>query len=281
MQRNYERAGRLLDDFGADVSLYRRLVATRLRSQMQYRTSFLVTTLVTFLGLATEFLAILILFSQFGDLRGWEVGEIALLYAMASIAFGISDMVGAGFDIFPESIRRGEFDQVLLRPAGVFTQVLAADFQLRRLSRIVLGFGALGLALSWTSIVWTPEKLLYLVVVLLCGAVMFTSLLVLGATICFWTVQSVELINILTHGGTELTSYPLPIYHELMQRFFTFVVPLAFVSYFPSLYLLDRPGSGDVPGWAPFLSPLAALLMAVVARLAWGFGVKHYRSTGS
>lgn len=59
------------------------------------------------------------------------------------------------------------------------------------------------------------------------------------------------------------------------------LVPLAFVSYFPSLYLLDRPEGRDLPGWIPFLSPLAALLMALVARLARGFGVRHYRSTGS
>jgi ABC-2 family transporter protein len=39
--------------------------------------------------------------------------------------------------------------------------------------------------------------------------------------------------------GTEMASYPLPLYHEILQRFFTFVVPLAFVSYFPALNLLD------------------------------------------
>jgi ABC-2 type transport system permease protein len=94
-------------------------------------------------------------------------------------------------------------------------------------------------------------------------------------------VQSIELINILTNGGTELTSYPLPIYGEAMQRFFTFVVPLAFVSYFPSLYLLDRPEASDWPAWIPLLSPAAALFLAVAARIAWGFGVRHYRSTGS
>lgn len=281
MQHDTSGAARRLHDFAADARLYRRLVGARLRAQMQYRTSFFVMIVILLLGLITEFLAVLILLSQFGDLAGWSVGEIALLYGLASIAFGISEMVGAGFDVFPQAIRRGEFDQVLLRPAGAFTQVMAADFQLRRLGRIVQGLGALGLALYWTPIEWTPEKLVYLVVVLLCGAVMFLSMFVLGATLCFWTVQSIELINILTNGGTELTSFPLPIYHELMQRFFTFVVPLAFVSYFPSLYLLDRPEARDFPDWLPFLSPLAALLMALVARLAWGFGVRHYRSTGS
>ena len=270
-----------LDNLRADVALYRRFVGARLRSQMQYRASFLVMTGVTFLGLATEFIAILILFNRFGELAGWRVGEVALLYGLVSISFGLSEMVGAGFDLFPSAIRQGEFDRVLLRPVGVFTQVLAADFQLRRIGRIAQGGCAMALALHWTPVAWTPLKLAYLPVVVLSGAVMFTALLVLGAVLCFWTVQSIELINTLTHGGTVVTSYPLPIYHELLQRFFTFVVPLAFVSYFPALWLLDRPEARALPPWLPFLSPVAAAGLAVVARLAWGVGVRHYRSTGS
>ncbi len=270
-----------LDNLRADVALYRRFVGARLRSQMQYRTSFLVMTGVTFLGLATELIAILILFNRFGELAGWRVGEVALLYGLVSISFGLSEMVGAGFDQFSSAIRQGEFDRVLLRPVGVFTQVLAADFQLRRIGRIAQGAGAVALALQWTPVAWTPLKLAYLPVVVLSGAVMFTALLVLGAVLCFWTVQSIELINTLTHGGTVVTSYPLPIYHEFLQRFFTFVVPLAFVSYFPALWLLDRPEARALPPWLPFLSPVAAVGLAVVARLAWGVGVRHYRSTGS
>lgn len=279
-----EAHGRLagwLENLRADASIYRRLVGARLRSQAQYRTSFLLMTLITFLGLLSELVAVLILFGRFGELAGWRVGEVAFLCGLAWIAFGLSEMVGAGFDIFPATIRQGEFDRVLLRPVGVFTQVLAADFQLRRLGRITQGACALGLALSLTSIQWTPLKLLYLPVVVVSGAVMFTALFVLGAVLCFWTVQSIELMNSLTYGGTVLTSYPLPIYHELLQRFFTFVVPLAFVSYFPALYLLDRPEARALPPWLPFLSPLAALALAVAARLAWGAGVRHYRSTGS
>jgi ABC-2 type transport system permease protein len=190
-------------------------------------------------------------------------------------------MVGAGFDVFPNAIRRGEFDQVLLRPAGLFAQVMSADFQLRRLGRIAQGLLAFGLALAWTPIDWDVARVIYLLAVIVSGTLMFTAMFVLGAVICFWSVQSIELINILTNGGTELTSYPMPIYHEVMQRFFTFVVPLAFVTYLPALYLLDRPERADWPGWVPFITPAVALLFLAVARLAWGFGVRHYRSTGS
>jgi ABC-2 type transport system permease protein len=271
-----------VERLAADLTLYRLFVSSRLRSQMQYRGSFLVLLVLSFLGLATEFVAVLILFEHFGELAGWSVGEVAFLYGLASIAFGLAEMFGAGFDIFPETIRRGDFDRVLLRPHSAFFQVLSADFQLRRLGRILQGVGALGLAVAWTSPDWTLGKLAYLPVVIVCGTVLYISFFMLGATLCFWTVESIEAINIITYGGIEFTSYPLPIYHLLMRRFFTFVVPLAFISYFPSLYLLDRPELDDWPLWLLLPSPAAAALaLALAARLAWSFGVRHYRSTGS
>ena len=265
----------------SDARLYFRLVGARIRSQMQYRASFMLMLTVTTAGLMTEFIAVLLLFNRFEALAGWEVGEVALLFGLTSMAFGICEMFGAGFDVFPNTIRRGEFDQVLVRPAGVFVQVMAADFQLRRFGRIFQGAAAFGLGVYWTSVDWSMAKVLYLVMVLGSGAVLFTALLVLGATLCFWTVQSIELINIFTFGGSEMTSYPLPIYHLLMQRFFTYIVPLAFVSYFPAVYLLNRPELATTPGWFAYMPPVAALGLGLVSRVAWGFGVRHYRSTGS
>jgi ABC-2 type transport system permease protein len=270
-----------LADWWADAVLYRRLVGARMRAQMQYRASFLLMTLVSFVVTGSDLLAILILFNYFGELAGWRAGEVALLYSLAMVAFGLSEMVAAGFDLFPQAIRQGEFDRVLLRPVGIFVQVLAADFQLRRLGRIAQGGLALALAVAWTSITWTSLKVLYLLVVLVSGFVMFSALLVLGAVLCFWTVQSVEIVNTVTYGGTEMASYPLPIYHELLQRFFTFVVPLAFVSYFPALYLLDRPELQHLPVWLPGMTPVAAAILALMAWLAWRVGVRHYQSTGS
>lgn len=264
-----------------DLVLYRHLIGARVRSQMQYRRSFFLQTLGGLLVTGAEFFAIVLLFGRFSDLAGWSVGEVALLYGLAAVAFGLNEMVGAGFDIFPVTIQRGELDRVLLRPAGIFPQVLANDFQMRRLGRISQGLVVLGLATQWTQIDWTPLKVAYLVLALISGAVMYTALTILGAVLCFWTVQSIELINTLTYGGTELASYPLTIYHEGLQRFFTFVVPLAFVSYFPALYLLDRLAVAGYPDWVPLMTPLAALAILLVARWTWSVGVAHYQSTGS
>lgn len=271
-----------LNGLVSDLGLYWRLIRMQLRAQAQYKLNLLIDIVTNLLVTATEFLAVVIVFGPFPTLLGWHAGEVVLLYGMASVSFGLAELIGAGIDAFPEMIRRGEFDRVLLRPAGVLLQVVGSDFRLRRLGRIAQGIFALGLALHLLpAFHWTPAKLALLPLAIASGAAIFVAILVLGATLCFWTVETTELVNILTYGGREMLSWPMNIYTQAMQRFFLFVIPLAFGSYVPTCYLLDRPLPFGLPGVAAFASPLIAVVFALVAWSIWNVGVRHYQSTGS
>jgi viologen exporter family transport system permease protein len=265
-----------------DLRLYRHLVAMQLHAQMQYKINVLID-IVTYLSVTSlEFVPVLIYFGPFPTLLGWKVGEVALLYAITSMSFGMAELFGAGIDAFDETIRRGEFDRVLLRPAGVLTQVVSSDFRLRRLGRITEGLLVFILALSLLpGLQWTPLKLALLPFGIMSGALVFIAILLLGAALCFWTIETTELTNILTYGGREMLSYPLSIYNQGLQCFFLFVVPLAFGTYVPTCYLLGRSLPFGLPGEVAFGAPLVALAFALIAGAIWRFGVHHYQSTGS
>jgi ABC-2 type transport system permease protein len=128
---------------------------------------------------------------------------------------------------------------------------------------------------------WTLAKLALLPLAVASAAVIFVAVLLLGATLCFWTVETTELINMFTYGGREMLSYPLTIYHRVLQTLFVFVVPLAFGTFLPTCFLLDRPLPFSLPGAAAFAAPLAAAAFALVAGALWRLGVRHYQSTGS
>jgi ABC-2 type transport system permease protein len=113
------------------------------------------------------------------------------------------------------------------------------------------------------------------------GAAIFLGVLLLGATICFWTVQTTELTNIFTYGGREMLSWPLAIYPQSLQRIFVFIIPLAFGCYVPTCYLLGRPLPFGMPAWVAFVGPVAALVFVGVAGAIWRVGVRHYQSTGT
>ncbi len=109
----------------------------------------------------------------------------------------------------------------------------------------------------------------------------FGGLFIIGATYTFWTVESIEAINILTYGGSFLISHPMHIYQDWMRHFFTFVVPAIFLNFYPTLYFLDKPDPLNFPPYAPFLSPVAGLVMFGVGMAFWRFGRRHYQSTGT
>ncbi len=270
-----------LRDLGAGISLYGRLVTAQVRSQLQYRASFALQVLGQFLASFVGFIAVLLLFHRFETLAGWSRAEVAFLYGLGGLAFGLSDLVAGGFDRLSIAIQTGTFDRVLTRPVGSFAQVLASDFQIRRLGRILQGAVVLGLALAWLDVAWSPLKLLVLLSAVVSGVVIFGAIWVIGAAITFWTVQTSEVTNVFTYGGEELVSYPLSVYGDGLRRFFTVVVPLAFVTYLPALYILDRPDPLGLPPALQFCSPLVAAAFFLVARGAWALGVRHYQSTGS
>ena len=262
---------------------YRRLLGAQLRSQLQYRTSFILDVLATMLVTLTEFGAIALVFGRFGELDGWTLGEVAFLYGLVELSFGLMDMVFAGFDParFGQEVRKGTFDRLLLRPLPLTWQVLGSDLTLRRVGRVTIGVAIFVLALNLNPLVWTAAKLFYLPFVILGMVLFFGGLFVIGSAVTFWTVESFEAMNILTYGGSYLISYPMSIYQAWLRRIFTFVIPAIFLNYYPALYFLNKPDPLGFPTFAPFVAPLAGGAVFAAALAFWRFGLEHYHSTGS
>ncbi len=261
-----------------NLRLYFRLLGVSLRGQMQYRASFLMLAAGQFLITGMEFVGIWALFDRFGSLRGWSLPEVALLYGTVNVAFAFADAFSRSFDNFPNLIKQGEFDRVLLRPRGTALQVAGQELTLMRAGRLIQGLMVLLWAAGNLGLAWTPAKVTLLLGAVAGGACLFTGLFILQATMAFWTVETLEIMNTVTYGGTETAQFPMSIYRPWFRRFFTVVVPLACVNYLPMQAILGRADGPRLLGW---LAPLAGPAFLLVALRAWRFGVRHYHSTGS
>jgi ABC-2 type transport system permease protein len=250
---------------------------------MQYRMSFWLEVFTTALIGLTGFGTLALILQKFDRVGGWKLGEVAFLFGTVEAAFGLMEMAFSGFDpqFFGLQVRRGAFDQLLLRPIHIVLQVMGSKFVLRRLGRILQGALIFVIALSLADIHWTLAKALYLPVVFTSLVCFFGGLFITGAAITFWTVESIEVVNILTYGGTEMMSYPMHIYQDWMRRFFTYVIPAIFLNYYPALYFLDKPDPFGLPSFVHFLSPLVGFGVLVVGLGFWNYGISHYQSTGT
>jgi ABC-2 type transport system permease protein len=175
-------------------------------------------------------------------------------------------------------IVHGDFDRVLLRPRSTVLQVFGSNFELTRIGRLLQSFVTFALALSWLDVTWSFMKIVTLLFMILSGIFIFTGIFILGATICFFTVQGLEIVNIFTDGGREIASYPLTIYNKWIMRFFTFIIPFGCFNYMPLMYITDRAGGNAV---LYMLTPLLGCAFIVPCLLVWWWGVRHYLSTGN
>jgi ABC-2 type transport system permease protein len=266
-----------------NARMYLRLLSVQLRSQMQFRFSFWMDLLSTIILNGSFVLSIALVLQRFGGIAGWTFGEVAFLVGMVEMSFGAMDLVFSGFDdaYFSGLVRLGSFDQLLLRPVGITWQVLGSRFLLRRIGRILEGLIIFVVSLSLIHIDWTLAKILYLPVVLVCQLLTMGALFMIGSTITFWTMQSIEAMNVLTYGGTEMMSYPMTVYPGWMQRIFTYVIPFIFMNYYPALFFLDKPDPLGFPRFASFLAPLVAIIFFFLALRFWRFGIDHYQSSGT
>jgi ABC-2 type transport system permease protein len=264
-----------------NVRLYFRLLGIALRGQMQYRASFVMLSLATFVTAFTEFLGVWALFDRFGSVRGWSLAEVGLLYGVINVAFPIADAAAAGFDTFPQLVKGGDFDRLLLRPRSTALQVAGREFVPMRVGRLLQGIAVLGWSVAALGLALTPAKALLIVFMIVGYGCLFYALFVFQATLSFWTVETLEIMNTVTYGGTETAQFPLTLYRPWFRLFFTFVVPLACMNYIPASIVFGRPGLTDLPELFRWLSPAVGIAFLVLMFQVWHVGVRHYRSTGS
>jgi len=266
----------------SDVRLLLRLIAASLRAQAQYPASAIMLTLGQFTGTVIEIVAVWALFDRFGNVHGWQFGEVAVFYGIVNIMFSIADVLTRGFEVLgTEFLRTGEFDRVLLRPRAVTLQLVGHEFRISRAGRFLQGLGVLLLGAHLAGLEWSAPGIVMAVWAVAGGVALFCGVLVLQGTMSFWTIESLEVANVITYGGVQAAQYPLSLYTDWFRGFLTFVVPLACVAYFPVLVILGKPDPLGTPMWFGVVAPLAGFAFLALSFVAWRFGIRHYTSTGS
>lgn len=258
-----------------------KIAGIRIRGQMAYRSSFWMQIVSNFLVNSAEVLALFAMFYQFDTMGGWTFGEVALLHGMSMIAFAIGDMLTIGMDNVAPQIRSGEFDRVLTRPLGSWMNAATSEVSIRHAGQLMQGVLVLGFALASADIAWSIDKVLLLIGAMVMGVALFMALFTVEAILSFWTVNGVEAINAFTYGGSDLVQFPLHIFNRTLRFLFLFVIPAGFISYYPALYLLDKPDPLGMPGWFLLLGPVITTVFCLVVAWGWQQGIRHYRSTGS
>lgn len=258
------------------IRLYMHYVSINIRSAMQYKMSFFLTAVGQFLVSFTVFLGIFFMFERFHSVEGFTYSEVLLCFSVMLLEFSLAEMFARGFDAFSGMVRKGEFDRILVRPQNEILQVLGSKFELTRIGRMLQAVVMFGYGIVKSGVEWDFSRVLTVLFMLIGGTAVFSSLFLIYAALCFFTLDGLEFMNVFTDGAREYGKYPIGIYGEKMLLFSTFVIPYALVQYYPLLYLL-----GNRTEKILIFLPLSACWFLIPGLLLWKYGVRHYKSSGS
>jgi ABC-2 type transport system permease protein len=245
--------------------------------RLAYKADFIIAFFSSMAATVLGFGFVLVLFSKIPRLQDWSFNEIMFLYGFSLIPLGFFNVISWNLYDFGELyIIEGRFDRVLLRPVATLFQVAFEKFRLESLQEVVTGAAVVWIAAERLRLVWRVADLLWLVVMVLSGALIYFSVFLSLTAVAFWFEDRVGIVppvfNMLNFGR-----YPLTIYNVFIQFLLSWIIPFGFASFYPTTHFLGR------TAFTPYfhLVPAVSATFFLLAILVWNKGVENYSSTGS
>ncbi|MBP3344727.1 MAG: ABC-2 family transporter protein [Clostridia bacterium] len=257
--------------------LYFKFLKMHFKKLSQYRLSFFLSLLSQSIFSLSALATLYLLFDRFNIVDGWTFDQVAVSYSVVYFCFSFSECFFRGFDVFAGKVKSGGLDSFFIRPRSIIHQTLCSEIEFSKVGRLVVALAVLIYACCIQPFTWGIDKIFVLVMMILCGIIIFLSLFMFGAAFSIFTIDGIEVVNIFTDGGRELCQYPLNIYPKALTRIFTYIIPFGCFNYLPMQYIFDLPG---VTFWGNALAPLYGMAIIIPAYLIFKFALRKYNSTG-
>lgn len=258
------------------MKLYIESCKMHIKSMLEYKKSFIIGFLSQFFVFFTYYFIILTLFNKFGNIKGFTVYEVLLTFSVIQLGYSLNEVFARGIDLFDEIIVNGEFDRLLVRPRSIISQLFCSKLDLIKTSRVFQSIIIMIIAVSNVGINWDILKIITFVLMIIASTIIFFSIFLFAASYCFVTVQGLEVRHVFTDGGKHMAQYPIGIFNKVFIFIFTFIIPYAFVNYYPLLYLLGKSNNKLY-----VISPLVVFIFLGISLIVFNEGTKKYISTGS
>jgi ABC-2 type transport system permease protein len=269
-----------MDTLAAWADVYRQYWRINFLTALEYRANFIVWFCFTFVYHAAAIAALWIVLREFPQMNGWRFPEMAFLYSLWMLAHALNNTLFLTVGDVPEHVREGEIDRLLVRPLNALFQVITTPQQIFP-DELVLAIVMFGLATSWASPIIDFWFVVFVPLVVIGGALIDFSMNLLIATCAFWFVKVDALRWIAFQLEQEFTRYPISIYSKGVRLVLTFLLPYAFMNYFPATFFLDK--SEDALHLSPqvgLLTPLVGLACFAIAYAFWRVGLDRYEGVG-
>lgn len=259
--------------------LFGKLVFLLTKERMEYRGDFLLAVIAQIINYTGDYIIIWLFLRKFDTLAGWSWPEIALLYSLGLFTYAL----GASFSFvqmreLESQVKNGTFDSILIKPVNPYLYIVCRGFNLGYLAHVAISGSVLlwalfklNLSLSWVEVV-------YLILCIIGGAMIQAGFMsVIGAVSFVWV--KTNFLFTLFFRFKEFISYPLPVFGTFIQVLLTFVIPFAFINYYPAAFMLTKE-TALLSSWTMWIVPIVGPLCYFLGYRIWMSSVNRYQGAG-
>ncbi|MXQ55576.1 ABC transporter permease [Shimazuella alba] len=247
-----------------------------MKARLAYRLDLIVKFITDLISQSFNLIFIVVVFGHTKQLGGWSQAEVIFIYGYFLLPWAI---FGTFFNLWSFNDRyiiKGELDRVLTRPVHSLLQIIMESMTPESLIGVFTGLAVMGYGASQLDLYWAWYDPILLIVFTLGGVLVYGGIFIALTSISLYTDSKTD-IQPIVFNVSNYGRYPVNIYNRIVQFVLTWLLPFAFVGFYPASYLLDR---GDWRFYA-YLTPLVGVVYFAIAVLLWNRGIRHYRGAGN
>lgn len=258
------------------IKLYFLLFAQYAKSLMSFKVDFFISLIGMFMWWVPSFISILIIFYNIPSLSSYSYYELMYMYGFFLLAMEPSALFFNNVWRIDTAVRYGDFIKYYLKPINMLFYFMSESIDLQSLWTIPAGIGII----VWTSIKlniqWTAIKILITILLLFSSSLIICSFMLTTACTAFWITNAHSLLEIVS-SFRENSRYPITIYSKGLRILFSTLIPIGFVCFYPTQWILQLDGFGIIP----YLTPFVGIFFFSISLFVWKKGVLKWTGTGT
>ncbi len=257
--------------------LYRVFIIQFFKTLMQSKLDFWVGLIGFFFSQMTGIAFLYLVFQQIPTLQGWTFYQLLFIYGFAQIPRGIDHLFTDNLWMVAwRMVVTGQFDRYMLRPMNLFFQIICEKLQPDALGELAIGIILVVISVHNGVVHFTLVSIIVFILSVLAGSIIYTSIKLFFAATAFWFKVSVAFLQV-AYDIADFAKFPVEIYTRSIRFIITWVIPFAFVAYYPATYFLLGSSFVKTVG-AECL--IAAVIWTIAYRL-FQKGTARYESAGN
>ena len=246
----------------------------------KYRTNFWLGVLGICLSSFFQLFGAWVILNRIGSLNEWDLWQVSFMFGLWRIQYGVMFLLFGALWNLERLIEDGTLDRLLVRPRSILLQIPGTQFNIAGIGQIGFGVLAAVIGFSQSPPLWSWWTVPWIAILLISGTVIQLSIVMIANASNFMFVKVNAALRTVDRASWQINLFPLSAYSVALQVVLTFLLPWAFLVFYPAHLLAGRVEEVFIHSAFAYAAPLVATGFATIAFLSWKAGLGRYQGIG-